>query len=164
MGKVALVVGLAAFLPFPAFAENQMLDGTYKLLSATRKIVETGEVVDSYGKHPTGYISYGKDGHFLVLIVYDKTLRPSPDSVANMTDAQRADLHRTMVSYGGTYTFDGHTVQHHIDISWNQLWTGTTVVRDVEKESDKLIYTTRPAPFSSDGKISVVTVVWQKAD
>ena len=37
MGKVALVVGLAAFLPFPAFGENQMLDGTYKLLSATRK-------------------------------------------------------------------------------------------------------------------------------
>ena len=62
MGKVALVVGLAAFLPFPAFAENQMLDGTYKLLSATRKIVETSEVVDSFGKHPTGYISYGKDG------------------------------------------------------------------------------------------------------
>ena len=117
MGKVASVIGLAAILPFPAFAENQTLDGTYKLLSATRKIVETGEVVDSYGKHPTGYINYGKDGHFLVLIVYDKTIRPAPDSVANMTDAQRADLHRTMVSYGGTYTFDGHTIQHHIDIS-----------------------------------------------
>ena len=83
MRKVAMVVGLAAFLPFPAFAENQMLDGTYKLLSATRKIVETSEVVDSYGKHPTGYISYGKDGHFLVLIVYDRALRPSPTALRN---------------------------------------------------------------------------------
>jgi hypothetical protein len=30
MGKVALVIGLAAILPFPAFAENQMLDGGSK--------------------------------------------------------------------------------------------------------------------------------------
>jgi hypothetical protein len=164
MHKVALVIGLAAILAFPAFAENKMLDGTYKLISATRKIVETGQVVDSFGEHPTGYINYGKDGRFLVLIVYDKTIRPSPDSVANITDAQRAELFRTMTSYGGTYTFDGHTMQHHIDISWNQAWTGTTVVRDVEKENDKLIYTTRPAPFAGDGKMSVVTLVWQKAD
>ncbi len=164
MRKMMFAISLASMFSFPAFAENQLLDGTYKLLSATRRIVETGQVIESYGKHPTGYINYGKDGRFLVLIVSDKSMRPSPNSVASMTDAQRADLLRTMTSYGGTYTFDGHTMEHHIDISWNDVWTGTTVVRDVEKDGDKLVYTTRPAPFSGDGKISIVTLVWQRSN
>jgi hypothetical protein len=70
---------------------------------------------------------------------------------------------RTMQAYGGTYEFDGRTVKHHIDMSWNQTWTGTTQIRDLHKDGDKLIYTTRPYPFPADGKMSVVTVVWQKS-
>ena len=45
---------------------------------------------------------------------------------------------------------------------WNEVWTGTTVTRDVKVEGDRLIYTTRPAPFGGDGKMSVITVVWDK--
>jgi len=164
MSKTALVAALASIVSFPAFAGDQMLDGTYKLVSSTRKLLETGQVVDTFGKHPSGYINYGKDGRFLVLIVWDKNDRPNPENVKLITDQQRADLFRTMVSYGGTYTFDGHTVEHHVDISWNQVWTGTTVIRDVQWEGDKLIYTTRPADFTGDGKLSVSTLVWQRAD
>jgi hypothetical protein len=98
------------------------------------------------------------------LIVWDKADRPNPENVKVITDQQRADLFRTMTSYGGTYKFDGHVVEHHVDISWNQTWTGTTVIRDVRRDGDKLIYTTRPAPFAADGKLSVVTLIWQKAD
>jgi Lipocalin-like domain len=67
-----------------------------------------------------------------------------------------------MTAYGGTYTFDGKSVQHHIDISWNEVWTGTTVIRDITKEGDKLIYTSPAAPFTGDGKMSEVTLVWEK--
>ena len=42
------------------------------------------------------------------------------------------------------------------------MWTGTTVIRDIQRDGDKLIYTTRPAPFAADGKMSVLTLVWQK--
>lgn len=162
MSKVALVIGLASILSFPAFAEDQVLDGTYTLVSSTRKILESGQVVDTYGKQPTGYINYGRDGRMLVVIVSDNKDRPAPDSVEAITDEQRADLFRTMVAYGGTYKFDGHSVEHHIDISWNQAWTGTTQIRDIQKVDDKLIYTSRPAPFAGDGKMSVVTLVWRK--
>jgi Lipocalin-like domain len=67
-----------------------------------------------------------------------------------------------MVAYGGTYKFDGNKVEHHIDISWNEVWTGTTVIRDLKKEGDKLVYTGRAAPFSGDGKMSLVTLIWEK--
>jgi hypothetical protein len=69
--------------------------------------------------------------------------RPKPESIATMTEQQRCDLHRTMFAYGGTYTFDGKMVEHHIDLSWNEVWTGTTVIRDVKVEGDQLIYTSR---------------------
>jgi hypothetical protein len=37
------------------------------------KILDTGEEVkDTYGKHPSGSVMYGKDGRFLVLVVYDR--------------------------------------------------------------------------------------------
>src|SRR3984957_19159773 len=81
------------------------LAGTYSLISSTRKLVETGEVFDTWGKNPNGFITYGKDGRMLVLIVSDS--RPKPESLAKMTDQQQADLFRTMCAYGGTYKFDG---------------------------------------------------------
>jgi hypothetical protein len=55
-----------------------------------------------------------------------------------------------MTAYGGRYEFDGKTVQHHIDISWNEIWTGTTVVRELKK-SDKLVCSSPAAPSSGDG-------------
>jgi hypothetical protein len=100
----------------------------------------------------------------LVLIVSDNNDRPAPESGVAPTDKQSASLFRTMLSYGGTYDFDGRTVKHHIDMSWNQTWTGTTQTRDVQKDGDKLIYITGPFPYPTDGKKSVVTVVWQKVD
>jgi Lipocalin-like domain len=69
-----------------------------------------------------------------------------------MTDQQRADLFKTMLAYGATYKFDGDRIAHSIQISWNEVWTGTTVIRNVKKEGDRLIYTTRPAPFSGDAR------------
>ncbi len=119
MRKMALLIGLASTLSIPAIAKNQVLEGTYKLVSSTRRIVETGQVVDSFGKEPTGYINYGRDGRVLVLIVWDKNDRPAPENVGAITDEQRANLFRTMVAYGGTYKFNGHTIEHQIDISWN---------------------------------------------
>jgi hypothetical protein len=136
------------------------LSGTYNLISSVRLILDTGQEVDAFGKNPKGLIMYGEDRHFLALITNDG--RPKPESIGTMTDQQRSDLHRTMTAYGGTYTFDGKKVEHHIDLSWNEVWTGTTVIRDVRIEGDRVIYTSRPAPFARDGKMSVVTLVWEK--
>ena len=157
MRKTMLALALVA-LSFSANAAEDELYGTYKLISSTRTLLDTGQV-ETFAQEQ-GFITYGKDGRMLVLIVRGN--RPKPESIAKMTDLQRADLFRSMTAYGGMYKFDGKTMEHHIDISWNEVWTGTTQFRDVKKEGDRLIYTTRPAPFVSDGKMSVVTLVWEK--
>lgn len=142
----------------PAFA-NEDLSGTYKLISSTRTIVETGEIKNSYGKEPKGYIMYGKDGRMLVLITHDG--RPMP-SRTDMTDQDRADQYRTLNAYGGTYTFHGDRIEHHIDIAANETRVGSTEIREVKREGNRLTYTTKPQPFSGDGKMSVITLVWEK--
>jgi hypothetical protein len=160
MRKVMLLTVAVATLPGLAIAADEELAGTYKLISSTRKILDTGEVSNTWGKNPKGFITYGKDGRMLVLIVSDD--RPKPESVEKMNDQQRIDLFRSMTAYGGTYTFDGKRVQHHIDISGNEVWTGTTVVREITKDGDKLVYSSPAAPFASDGKMSEVILVWEK--
>jgi hypothetical protein len=167
MGKtmLALAIPTLAFATlaiaaqsFSASAAEDEIYGTYTLISSTRKLLDTGQVETFNREH--GFITYGKDGRMLILIVRGD--RPKPESLDKITDQQRADLFRSMTAYGGTYQCDGKTMEHHIDISWNEIWTGTTQIRDVKKEGDRLIYTTRPAPFVSDGKMSVVTTVWEK--
>jgi hypothetical protein len=157
---IALVIGVcsAAALSCLASAADIELPGTYKLISRSRVLVDSGQV-QTFGQ-AQGFITYGNDGRVLVLIVEGN--RPKPESLAKMTDEQRAGLFRTMNAYGGTYKFDGKTVEHHIDISANDVWTGTTQIRDIKKDGDKLIFTSRPDPFPSDGKMSVITLVWEK--
>ena len=157
MRKAMLTVAIAA-LSFSASADEDEFYGTYTLISSTRTLLDTGQVDTSAQER--GFITYGKDGRFLVLIVRGE--RPKAESIEKMTDQQRADLLRSMTSYGGTYKFDGKTMEHHIDISWNEIWTGTTQFRDVKKDGERLIYTTHPAPNIRDGKMSVTTLVWEK--
>ena len=66
-----------------------------------------------------------------------------------------------MLAYAGTYKFSGTQVEHHIDASWNEIWTGTTQIRDIRKDGERLVFTTKPAPFPRDGKMSINTLVWE---
>ena len=79
----------------------------------------------------------------LVLVTFGD--RPTPDSTAKMTDDQRIGLFRTMLAYGGTYTFVGDKVEHHVDICWDELRCGQSFLRYVSRDGDRLTYTTHPA-------------------
>ena len=154
----ALLLALSSSLAHALEAADVV--GTWTLVSSIRKVVATGEESSTYGEHPTGTIMYGSDGRMIVLIIHDK--RPKPESIAKTTDADRIALFKSMLAYSGTYSISGNTITHSIDASWNEVWTGTKTVRDVKRESDRLTYTTKPAPASTDGKISIVTLIWRK--
>ena len=155
---------LAAFaaefvLAPPAFAADVSILGTYRLVSEQRTIVDTKEVIPGTGAR--GYITYGEDGRMIVLIV--RQPRPKPEGAEKITDQQRVELFRTITAYAGTYKFDGTTIEHNIEISMNEVWSGTKQVRSVRKEGNQLIYSTPPFPFHTDGKMSINTLVWEKA-
>jgi hypothetical protein len=151
----ALLGGMYA--SFPAHAADD-LPGTYKLVVEQRTIVDTGEIVPV--KNPQGYITYGADGRMMVLIV--RQPRPKPASIETTTDQERADLLRAMTAYAGTYKFDGSKIEHHIELSMNETWSGTTQVRFIKRDGDRLVYTTPPFHFHTDGKMSINTLIREK--
>jgi hypothetical protein len=153
---LAFLTGIYAL--FPVYAAEDDLVGTYRLIGEQRTIVDTGEIVPAQDSQ--GYITYGADGHMIVLIV--RHPRPKPESIEATSDQERADLLRTMTAYAGTYTFDGSKIEHHIELSMNETWTGTTQVRFVKRDGNRLVYTTPPFHFHTDGKMSVNTLIWEK--
>jgi Lipocalin-like domain len=149
---------LIVMLPITRSAADAELYGTYRLIGTTAKILETGQ--EEKYTDETGDITYGRDGRMFVLLVRGK--RPKPESLEKMTDQQRADLFRTVTAYSGPYTFDGKTVEHHIDISWNEVFMGMTLRREVSRVGDRIMLTTPPSPRSKDGKMSVRTLIFEK--
>ena len=160
MTRVISVVLFILIFSVGPIAAQEVLEGTWKLVSSTRTNTTTGATTDSFGPNPLGYIMYGKDGRMMVLIT--RSDRPKHDSTDKMTDEQRSRLFSSMLAYSGTYKFDGETIEHHIDGSWNQVWTGTTQIRNVKKDGDRLIYTTQPGPSPIDGSMGFATLVWEK--
>jgi hypothetical protein len=158
MNKIRLAVAMVLMLPVSTYAAENDLHGTYRLVSSTHTLVDTGQVETFTAEK--GFITYGADGRMSVLIVRGD--RPKPASLEKITDQQRADLLRSMIAYAGTYKFDGKTVEHHVDISWNEVYTGTIQRREVRREGDKLLLSTPASPRPQDGKMTVRSLVWEK--
>jgi hypothetical protein len=135
------------------------LYGTWKLVSWKRRLLDTGETVEAFGKRPRGFLSYGRDGR--VFFIMTKENRPKPADLAKLTDAEKAALYGTMVAYAGTFTFDGSVATCNVDISWNENWTGTTQPRHVRFDGDRLVWSTSPQT-GIDGRRSESVFVWKK--
>jgi Lipocalin-like domain len=136
-----------------------VIEGTYRLKSSTRTSVLTGEVEDTLGENPVGFIMYGRDHRMMVLMV--RSDRPKP-SYGDISDADRVALFNSMAAYSGTYVFDGKIIVHTIDASWNEILTGTNQVRSVRVDGDLLIYTRSAGPAPIDGKLMTSTLIWEK--
>ena len=154
---------LLMLTPSLSFAGDEEIWGTYKLISSTKKYIDTGDAVNSFGEHPKGYITYGKEGRMLVLITYDGRKKPQ-DALKTLIE-ERDALYRSMIAYGGTYTYSGNRIEHHVDISRNESQVGTTLIRNVTRDGDRLTYVTEPFPDGSQetlGKMVVNTLIWER--
>jgi hypothetical protein len=66
-----------------------------------------------------------------------------------------------MFAYAGTYSVEAGKVIHHVDISWNEVWTGTDQTRFFEVNGNTLTLTTRIAD-PAGGTEAHYVVVWEK--
>ena len=154
-------MGLALFLaPGIALADENPLLGTWKLKTFVREVLATGEKYNLFGEHPDGYLSYAADGRMYAIGTADNRVKPRnayPDK------EERVKLHETMFAYAGTYTLEGDgKVIHHVDISWNDLWTGTEQVRFYKIEGNILAIITAPNISQEDGREGRGILTWEK--
>jgi hypothetical protein len=66
-----------------------------------------------------------------------------------------------MFAYAGTYSVEAGKVVHHVDISWNEIWTGTDQVRQFEVKGNTLTLTMHIADPVSAAETQY-TAVWER--
>ena len=57
-----------------------------------------------------------------------------------------------MLSYAGAYTIEGSEVTHHVDISWNQSFTGGAQKRHFKFDGNRLLLSTPQSADPIDGR------------
>jgi hypothetical protein len=155
-GLVLLASSAAALAQqHPPCAGPQL--GTWKLVSVTFEYQDNGEKTQPYGAHPSGYLSYGADCRMNALIVSEGRKPPAGDVP---TVAEKAGLYDGVVAYAGTWSIAADKVTHHVDISWNQAWTGTDQVRQFRIEGDRLYIRSVPAKSFQNGRIVSAALEW----
>ena len=135
------------------------LVGTWKLVSYIREEIPSGRTSDVMGPHPSGYLIYGADGRMMVIFVHSGRKKPL-GAVPNQTESE--ELMKGLVSYTGTYAVQGDTIVHHVDVSWNEAWTGTDQTRFYKFEDNRLSLATTKSLDPVEGKLSVRTLIWER--
>jgi hypothetical protein len=155
------IIGSALFLAIPlaAPAAESDLHGTWKMISQSQKVVDSGEVRAGRGKAPRGYVTFDPDGRMMGVILNEK--RPKPESVAKMTDQQRIELFNTMNAYAGTYKLEGNKLTYRFELTHNEV-PARASVREIKIDGRKLTMVNEPAAATADGKMVQTTTVWEK--
>jgi hypothetical protein len=96
-----------------------------------------------------------------MIVINTRSGRTKPTG-ATPTPQEAAELFQGMLAYAGSYTVNGDEVTHHVDISWNEAWTGQDMVRIARFDGDRVHLSTRPLPDPVNGRISVRTMTWEK--
>ena len=129
-------------------------------MSLQRELMATGEVRPD--DHPRiGFINFAPHRRVMSILVWRD--RPVPaDEVP--TDQERIRLHKSMVSFAGSYRVRHDEIVFHLESSWNQSWTGHDHVRLFALDGNRLTLRTEPHPSATDGQDSVYIQVWEKVD
>jgi Lipocalin-like domain len=135
--------------------------GTWKLLSFTTEDLATGEKTELFGAHPGGYLSYGPNSRMYAILTRENR---KPPNDFPPTDAERIDLYNGFCAYAGTYSVVDDKVNHHVEASWNQSWTGTIQVRRFRIDNERLILQTEPAENPLTGRRCTSVLVWAKLE
>lgn len=86
-----------------------------------------------------------------------------PDRKPATNDADSAALLKSLMVYTGKFTIDGDKLTTNVDLSWNEILTGTLQVRFFKLEGDKLsIRTAEQASAVFPGKKVVGTLTWER--
>jgi hypothetical protein len=86
-----------------------------------------------------------------------------PDRKPATSDADSAALLKSLMVYTGKFTVDGDKLTTNVDLSWNEILTGTAQVRFFKLEGDKLsVRTAEQASAVYPGKKVVGTLSWER--
>ncbi len=137
------------------------LVGTWRQLTAVAVAIPSGVTRDVMGPHPVAYVIFTPNGRMMLMGVDPDRKRPAGEVPTN---DEAKYLYSSMIAYGGTYTVSGREVVYDLDISWNQVWTGTKQLRYWEITDGRLVISTPEFIDPFIGGRSVHRITWEKIE
>ena len=140
-------------------ADAAALIGTWRMISWTRKAIETGETTDALGADPIGYIAYHADGRMMALVV--KRQRGKLKGTTPTND-EKVALFDSMLAYSASYTVEDDHVIHHVDAAWNPAWGVSDLIRPYTLEGDTLVISGAPGEDPTTGEAVIYRMEFRK--
>jgi hypothetical protein len=137
--------------PIGSAQYEEMLVGTWKLVSASN-VTDKGIVMNEpYGQTFTGLLTYTPDGRMMALVTWGER-KPLSNGFFATPAKEKAEAYATSLSYAGTFTLNGQKVTHHVEASSIPNWVNTDLVRTITKlESNRVILQADVPSVWSDG-------------
>jgi Lipocalin-like domain len=120
--------------------------------------VATGERQDALGPNPQGIVVYTPERVTFLIVKNDR----KPPEKLPPSDGEKIALFDTMFAYSGSYTVESDRIVHHVDLSWNEAWSGTEQVRFCSVNANTLTYSSAPAKNPFDGREVVHEVTYRR--
>jgi hypothetical protein len=133
--------------------------GTWSLQSFTERDVGTDALSFPMGRRPKATVIYTASGH--VATIFTATGREAPAG-PRASDAEAAQLYRTMVAFAGRYEIHGDELIYHPEISWNEAWNGTRQVRYLEISEGLLRIRSAPAASALVNTLTEMNMTWSR--
>lgn len=115
-------------------SDNDLI-GTWKLKTYIVEIQSTGQKIYPMGLHPQGYAIFTANGRVMFVLTGE-------GRIPAKTDADMANLHKTIVSYTGPYRIEGDQWVTSIEVAWNPEWVGTEQRRHFQIHGNEMLVTT----------------------
>jgi hypothetical protein len=134
--------------------------GVWKVKSIERRL-ENGKVEKHYGDNPGGQFICTKNGNMAIMAFAHG--RP-PIVLGSSTDADRANLFKTMYSGYGRCAVEGSKLVLTYERSWHEVWSGKTFKFDLKVNKDTFTITTSPVRQPDITGLAVVTTTFEHVE
>ena len=100
---------------------RDLLLGSWRMTSWVTRDVATGERQDALGQNPRGTVVYTPERVTFLIIRNNRT---RPEQLPPL-DEEKIALFDTMFAYSGRYKVESDRVVNHVDLRWDEAWSGT---------------------------------------
>jgi hypothetical protein len=164
MLKILLAFTLA-ILSFPALdaaPTKEKLIGTWKLVSA-KITTDKGDVHDSWGPNPIGFLTYTADGRMSAILTFSNRKPISNNDFISAPAAERAEAFATSTAYAGHFTLTGDKVTHHVEAATTPNDLGANLERVIVKlDADQLILRVAKPYLRGGMMVRSQELLWQR--
>src|SRR5687767_15784876 len=97
---------------------EDQLTGTWRLTSLRRETPAGEDIPD---RPRNGLLTFSPGRRVMLMLTWADRKPPASEPP---NDAERAALHESLIAFAGRYSLESDRLIFHIEMSWNEAWTG----------------------------------------